>query len=117
MKRKLCTAMSLIGNPEVVLMDEPSAGLDPISRRTLWRVIRETMANRSVILTTHLLDEAEALCSRIGIMSHGSMRCLGSSQHLRTKFGSVFEVTISLDATRIAREDLLYAFEALDEAI
>ena len=75
------------------------------------------MANRSVILTTHLLDEAEALCSRIGIMSHGAMRCLGSSQHLRTKFGSVFEVTISLDATRIAREDLLYAFEALDEAI
>lgn len=53
MKRKLCTAISLIGNPSVVFLDEPSAGLDPLARRSLWDLLRETMSNRSVILTTH----------------------------------------------------------------
>ena len=124
MKRKLCTAMSLIGNPEVVLMDEPSAGLDPVSRRNLWNVIRETMANRSVILTTHLLDEAEALCARIGIMTHGTLRCLGSSQHLRSKFGSVFELVVSVDPLLIRRRSGSLSnkakqatFERLDAAL
>ena len=53
MKRKLCVAIALIGDPDVVLLDEPSAGLDPVSRRNLWSVILRTMSHRSVILTTH----------------------------------------------------------------
>jgi ATP-binding cassette, subfamily A (ABC1), member 3 len=88
MKRKLCTALSLIGNPSVVVMDEPSSGLDPSSRRNLWKVINQTMSSRAVVLTTHLLDEAEALCSRIAIMTFGTVQCLGSPQHLRSKFGN-----------------------------
>lgn len=96
MKRKLCVAIALIGDPEVVLLDEPSAGLDPVSRRNLWRVILTTMANRAVILTTHSMEEAEALCRRIGIMVLGQMRCLGSKQHLKNKFGSGFELTVKL---------------------
>jgi energy-coupling factor transporter ATP-binding protein EcfA2 len=88
MKRKLCTALSLIGNPPVVCMDEPSSGLDPSSRRNLWKVINETMRGRAVVLTTHLLDEAEALCGRIAIMCFGEVQCIGSAQHLRSKHGS-----------------------------
>jgi len=95
MKRKLCTALSLIGNPPVVAMDEPSSGLDPSSRRNLWKVINETMKRRAVVLTTHLLDEAEALCGRIGIMTHGTMQCIGSALHLRNKFGKGYQVVLT----------------------
>ena len=94
MKRKLCVAIALIGDPAVVLLDEPSAGLDPVSRRNLWSVILRTMSNRSVILTTHSMEEAEALCRRIGIMVQGQLRALGSKLHLKNKFGSGFELTV-----------------------
>jgi ABC-type multidrug transport system ATPase subunit len=96
MKRKLCVAIALIGDPEVVLLDEPSAGLDPVSRRNLWSVILRTMSHRAVILTTHSMDEAEALCKRIGIMVKGQLRALGSKQHLKNKFGSGYELTVKL---------------------
>lgn len=96
MKRKLCVAIALIGDPDVVLLDEPSAGLDPVSRRNLWTVILKTMSHRSVILTTHSMDEAEALCRRIGIMVQGQLRVMGSKQHLKSKFGSGFELTVKL---------------------
>lgn len=96
MKRKLCVAIALIGDPDVVLLDEPSAGLDPVSRHNLWHVILKTMAHRSVILTTHSMDEAEALCKRIGIMVQGQLRVLGTKQYLKSKFGSGFELTVKL---------------------
>ena len=96
MKRKLCVAIALIGDPEVVLLDEPSAGLDPVSRRNLWSVILRTMSHRAVILTTHSMDEAEALCKRIGIMVKGQLRALGTKQHLKNKFGSGFELTVKI---------------------
>jgi ATP-binding cassette subfamily A (ABC1) protein 3 len=97
MKRKLCVAIALIGDPEVVLLDEPSAGLDPVSRRNLWTVILRTMSHRSVILTTHSMDEAEALCQRIGIMVQGQLRVLGSKQHLKSRFGSGFELVVKMN--------------------
>jgi len=96
MKRKLCVAIALIGDPEVVLLDEPSAGLDPVSRRNLWNVILRTMSHRSVILTTHSMEEAEALCQRIGIMVKGQLRALGTKQHLKAKFGSGYELCMKL---------------------
>ena len=96
MKRKLCVAIALIGDPAVVLLDEPSAGLDPVSRRNLWSVILRTMSHRAVILTTHSMDEAEALCRRIGIMTQGQLRALGTKQHLKNKFGSGFELVVKL---------------------
>lgn len=104
MKRKLCVAIALIGDPEVVLLDEPSAGLDPVSRRNLWSVILRTMSNRAVILTTHSMDEAEALCKRIGIMVKGQLRALGTKQHLKNKFGSGFELTVKLHVHDLERQ-------------
>lgn len=101
MKRKLCVAIALIGDPEVVLLDEPSAGLDPVSRRNLWNVILRTMSHRAVVLTTHSMEEAEALCKRIGIMVLGQLRALGTKQHLKSKFGSGYELTIKYHTKHI----------------
>jgi len=109
MKRKLCTALSLIGNPPVICMDEPSSGLDPSSRRNLWKVINETMRSRAVVLTTHLLDEAEALCGRIAIMCLGEVQCIGSAQHLRAKHGGEMGYQVILTTKELgsgpARDD------------
>merc|ERR1711998_696195 len=100
MKRKLCVAIALIGDPEVCLLDEPSAGLDPVSRRNLWNVILKTMSERAVVLTTHSMEEAEALCRRIGIMVKGQLRALGTKQQLKSKFGVGFEVAVKLIPTK-----------------
>eukprot|EP00940_MAST-03C_sp_MAST-3C-sp2_P001325 g1325.t1 len=96
MQRRLCTAIALIGNPDVVLLDEPSAGLDPVARRNLWDVIRETMGERAVILTTHSMEEADALSTRIAIMAYGSLQCVGTSAHLKKTMGSDFEIVIKM---------------------
>mmetsp|Transcript_26129 Transcript_26129/g.35915 ORF Transcript_26129/g.35915 Transcript_26129/m.35915 type:complete len:1375 (+) Transcript_26129:1-4125(+) len=104
MKRKLCVAIALIGDPEVVLLDEPSAGLDPVSRRNLWSVILRTMSQRAVILTTHSMDEAEALCKRIGIMVKGQLRALGTKQHLKNKFGSGYELVIKVKVVDMSKQ-------------
>ena len=78
MKRKLCCAVALVGDPHVVLLDEPSAGLDPVSQRNLWNLIKSTMTGRAVLLTTHSMLEADALCDRIGIQVRGQFHCVGS---------------------------------------
>jgi ABC-type multidrug transport system ATPase subunit len=86
-KRKLSVAIALLADPKVVYLDEPSTGMDPASRRFMWSIIAESMQSRAVVLTTHSMEEADALCTRIGIMVNGKMQCLGSSQHLKSKFG------------------------------
>jgi ABC-type multidrug transport system ATPase subunit len=93
-KRKLSVGVALIGNPPVVFLDEPSTGMDPAARRSMWNLISETMAGRSVMLTTHSMEECEALCSRIGIMVNGGLVCLGSSQHLKSRFGRGFVLQV-----------------------
>merc|ERR1711971_1163857 len=79
----------MVGGPSVALLDEPSTGIDPISRRKMWDFVAETTAHsqRSVLLTTHSMEEAEALCPRIAIMDKSKLRCLGSVQHLKTVHG------------------------------
>jgi ABC-type multidrug transport system ATPase subunit len=98
-KRKLSVAIALIGNPPVVFLDEPSTGMDPVSRRFLWNFMTETMTNRAVILTTHSMEECEALCSRIGILVLGKLKCLGSAQHLKTKFGHGLQLDFVLTSS------------------
>lgn len=85
-KRKLSVGIAIIGNPKVLFIDEASSGMDPVARRRMWELISVIGRNRSVILTTHSMEEAEALCSRIGIMVAGQLRCLGSVQHLKTTY-------------------------------
>lgn len=78
-------------------MDEPTAGMDPINRRTLWNVITNAVTEKkqcSVLLTTHSMDEAEALCTKLTIMVQGQFKCFGSVQHLKQKYGKGFEIDV-----------------------
>ena len=94
-KRKLSVAMAMIGNPPIVLLDEPSTGMDPKSKRFMWSVISNitTLKKKSaVVLTTHSMEEAEALSTKVGIMANGHFRCFGTVQHLKSKFGNYYEI-------------------------
>ncbi|CAM9264569.1 unnamed protein product, partial [Heterosigma akashiwo] len=99
-RRKLsAVALALIGSPAVAFLDEPSTGMDPGARRALWDQIQGARAEdprRAVVLTTHSMEEAEALCHRIGIMVNGRLCCIGTPQHLRSKFGRGFEASSRL---------------------
>ncbi|KOX68527.1 ATP-binding cassette sub-family A member 5 [Melipona quadrifasciata] len=101
-RRKLSFAMAMIGGPKVVLMDEPSAGMDPRSKRFLWdTILASFQGGRGAILTTHSMEEADALCSRVGIMVKGELRCVGSTQHLKNLYGAGYTLEMKLlgDAT------------------
>ncbi|KAK4485767.1 hypothetical protein RD792_008413 [Penstemon davidsonii] len=95
MKRKLSVAIALIGNPKIVYLDEPSTGLDPASKNKLWEVILEAKKDRTIILTTHSMEEAERLCDRIGIFADGGFQCLGSSDELKSRYGGSYILTIT----------------------
>jgi len=96
-KRKLSLGIALVGDPSVVFLDEPSTGMDPVSRRFMWDVIAGISKHMSVVLTTHSMEECEALCSRIGIMAAGQLQCLGSVQHLKSRFGKGYHLEINTD--------------------
>jgi len=98
-KRKLSLAISMMGSPPLIFLDEPSTGVDPAARRLMWNVISvaTTMRQEStVMLTTHNMVEAEALCSRIGIMVGGRLRCIGSNQHLKARFSKGYQLEARL---------------------
>ena len=86
-RRKLSCAIALCGEPPCIFLDEPSSGMDAESRRAMWAVLADSAAGRALVLTTHSMDEAEALCSRVGIMVAGRLRCLGSIAHLKAIHG------------------------------
>ena len=94
MKRRLSVAVSLTGEPKVVVLDEPTTGMDPMNRRFVWERIRQVKKDRSVLLTTHSMEEADALGDRIGIMSSGQLVALGSSIHLKNKFGEGYRIKV-----------------------
>uniref|UniRef100_A0A3Q0SZ76 Cholesterol transporter ABCA5 n=1 Tax=Amphilophus citrinellus TaxID=61819 RepID=A0A3Q0SZ76_AMPCI len=98
LKRKLSFALSMIGNPQIVLLDEPSSGMDPKSKQRMWRAIRAAFKNRQrgAILTTHYMEEAEAVCDRVAIMVSGQLRCIGSIQHLKGKYGRGYSLEVKL---------------------
>ena len=96
-KRKLSTAISLIGNPSVIFMDEPTTGMDPHARRFLWTCINNIVKDgRSVVLTSHSMEECEALCSRLAIMVNGRLKCIGSTQHLKNRYGDGYTVLLRI---------------------
>ncbi len=98
-KRKLSVAISMICNPPIILLDEPSTGMDPEARRFMWAVIHKISTRRkksAVIMTTHSMDEAETLCKRMGIMVNGELVCLGSAQNIKDKYGYGFEVDLRI---------------------
>uniref|UniRef100_A0A4W5JNI2 ATP binding cassette subfamily A member 12 n=1 Tax=Hucho hucho TaxID=62062 RepID=A0A4W5JNI2_9TELE len=96
-RRKLSTALALVGHPNILLLDEPTSGMDPRSKRHLWKIISEEVKGKcAVVLTSHSMEECEALCTRLAIMVKGQFRCLGSLQHIKNRFGSGFTVKMYL---------------------
>jgi ABC-type multidrug transport system ATPase subunit len=95
MKRRLSVACSLIGGTTVTFLDEPSTGLDPASRQNLWRVIQAAKQERSVVLTTHSMEEADILCDRIGIMDHGDLQCVGRAHQLKSRYGAGYTLVLT----------------------
>jgi len=99
-QRKVSMAIATIGDPSVIFADEPSTGMDPASRRKVWDVLSAIRSKQSsIVLTTHSMEEAEALCTRIAIMVAGKLRCLGTPQHLKSKFGEGFELEVKVRAS------------------
>uniref|UniRef100_A0A8B9FZN3 Cholesterol transporter ABCA5 n=1 Tax=Amazona collaria TaxID=241587 RepID=A0A8B9FZN3_9PSIT len=101
LKRKLCFALSMLGNPRVTLLDEPSTGMDPKAKQHMWRAIRAAFKNkeRAAILTTHYMEEADAVCDRVAILVSGQLRCIGTVQHLKSKFGRGYFLEMKLKET------------------
>ncbi|KAG5923585.1 hypothetical protein E4U42_004920 [Claviceps africana] len=105
-KRKLSLGIALMGNPTVVLLDEPSSGLDAAAKRIMWRTLAATVSGRSILLTTHSMEEADALAGRAGIMAR-RMLALGTPDHLRSRFGNVLHVhLVSSTAPRTTDEEM-----------
>ncbi|CAH1388719.1 unnamed protein product [Nezara viridula] len=94
MQRKLCIALSLVGKPKVVILDEPSSGVDPESRREIWNILLDSRENRILLLTTHFMEEADALGDQIAIMNHGEIVCYGSPMFLKKHYGAGYNISI-----------------------
>ncbi|MGB9718582.1 MAG: ABC transporter ATP-binding protein, partial [Thermoproteota archaeon] len=107
MKRRLSLILALVHDPQVVFLDEPTVGMDPQSRRAVWGFIRGLKAEgKTVILTTHYMEEAEELCDRVGIIDHGKLIALGPPRELISDggVGSLEELFIKLTGRRIREE-------------
>nr|XP_010596853.1 ATP-binding cassette sub-family A member 3-like [Loxodonta africana] len=90
-KRRLSTAIALMGKSSAIFLDEPSTGMDPVARRLLWNLITQTReTGKAIVITSHSMEECEALCTRLAIMVKGKFVCLGSPQHLKNKFGHLY---------------------------
>ncbi|KAF7553231.1 hypothetical protein G7046_g7158 [Stylonectria norvegica] len=104
-RRKLSLGIALMGNPTVVLLDEPSSGLDAASKRIMWKTLAATVPGRSILLTTHSMEEADALAGRAGIIAR-RMLALGTPDDLRHRFGDALHIhLVSVDAPRTSDED------------
>jgi len=119
MRRRLSVAMALIGSPSVVYMDEPSTGLDPASKRALWDVISraKNIGEKSIVLTTHSMEECEVLCDRLCVQSLGELQAIGTSTELKARYGAGY--TLSLTTGKAVAEDAVASFvrELFPEAV
>ncbi|THD28532.1 ATP-binding cassette subfamily A (ABC1) member 3 [Fasciola hepatica] len=98
-RRKLSVAVALLGDSPLLCLDEPTAGVDPISRRLVWNaIIRHNQRGRTVLLSSHSMEECEVLCSRVAIMVNGRFKCLGTCQHLKDRFGRGYSLAIQVSA-------------------
>lgn len=96
MKRRLTLACSLITEPRLVFLDEACAGVDLCSAKKIWNKINHRPAGQTVVTTTHSMEEAQAMCSRIAILTKGRLACLGTQQELKSRYASGYELELSL---------------------
>ncbi len=110
-KRKLSVAIAMLCNPPVILLDEPSTGMDPEARRFMWSVIHKMSKKgkqSSVIMTTHSMDEAETLCKRMAIMVNGEFVCLGKANEIKDKYGYGYELNLRIKPMTEEQENKMY---------
>ncbi|KAJ2994563.1 ATP-binding cassette sub- A member 5 [Globomyces sp. JEL0801] len=93
-KRKLSFSIAMIGKPPVMIFDEPSTGMDPVSKVFLWNILKDLRKRHTIVLTTHAMEEVTAVCNRIGILVGGQLVALGTQQHLKNKFGNAMEIQV-----------------------
>jgi ABC-2 type transport system ATP-binding protein len=118
-RQRLAVATALVGEPELLFLDEPTTGLDPQSRRQLWDVIRAQKARGStVVLTTHYMDEAERLCDRVAVIDHGKVIALGTPAELIARVGGEHVIDLDYDPTTPVRfnQDQLLALPTVRSA-
>jgi ABC-2 type transport system ATP-binding protein len=109
-RQRLAVACALVGNPELLFLDEPTTGLDPQSRRQLWDILRALRSQgRTVLITTHYMDEAERLCDRVAIIDHGRVIALGSPTELIARLGGEHLVEFALDDGQYLTDEALQA--------
>ncbi len=107
-KQRLAVACALVGDPELLFLDEPTTGLDPQSRRALWDILRAFKARgRTILLTTHYMDEAERLCDRVGVVDHGRVIALGTPAQLIARLGGEHLIEFMLEGETALEEDRL----------
>ncbi|XP_029334989.1 ATP-binding cassette sub-family A member 3-like isoform X1 [Mus caroli] len=100
-KRRLSTAIALMGKSSVVFLDEPSIGMDPVAQHLLWETITWICkTGKAIIITSHRMEECEALCTRLAIMVKGRFTCLGTPQHVRKRFGHVYTLTVRINIAK-----------------
>jgi ABC-2 type transport system ATP-binding protein len=117
MKRRLSIAMALVSDPHVLFLDEPTLGLDPQARRNIWEYIAELKGKKTILLTTHYMEEADSLSDRIGIIDEGRVVALGTSQDLKTHFFEMQSMVVSTgDITAEVLEDLRTKYSRLEMA-
>lgn len=103
-KRRLSLGIALVGMPEVLLLDEPTSGVDPKARRVIWDILSKVRElGTALVLTSHSMEECEALCTNLAIMVYGKFKCLGSAQHIKSKYGEGYTLLIRVDTTHAER--------------
>ena len=120
-KRKLSVAISMLGNPPIILLDEPLIGMDPVEKRFMWSFFHKMLTKgrkSNIIMTTHSADEAETFCNRIGIMINGEFVCLGTASQIREKYGYDYEVDVRISPmSKEKRNEYLYNCKIEDEKV
>jgi ABC-2 type transport system ATP-binding protein len=117
MKRRLSIAMALVSDPQVLFLDEPTLGLDPQARRTIWEYIATLKGKKTILLTTHYMEEADSLSDRIGIIDEGRVVALGTSQELKTNTFEMRSIVVTAEnLTAAVTKDLQSKYSRVEEA-
>ncbi|MFC4544534.1 ABC transporter ATP-binding protein [Halosolutus amylolyticus] len=117
-KRRVCVGATLINDPDVCFLDEPTTGIDPAGRRTIWELIEDLAAGgTTVVLTTHDMAEAERLADRVGLLADGSLVAQGTPGALVREHGGSSRLTVETSADPSALEDLAFPVDACDGAL
>eukprot|EP01017_Pseudomicrothorax_dubius_P050541 TRINITY_DN9592_c0_g1_i1.p1 TRINITY_DN9592_c0_g1~~TRINITY_DN9592_c0_g1_i1.p1 ORF type:complete len:794 (-),score=85.85 TRINITY_DN9592_c0_g1_i1:221-2602(-) len=103
MKRRLSLALSTVGNPRVLLLDEPTTGMDPVNRAQVWQLIKELKRGRMVLLTTHAMEEADVLADRVAVIVDGTIKCEGTSLYLKNTFGDGYRLNVVTHINKVSR--------------